>query len=51
MKSRQRTSADYASILDELSIRLDPGRVYDRDLASLTAAMTTLVDAFDRRCR
>ncbi|QIM21904.1 hypothetical protein G7075_13525 [Phycicoccus sp. HDW14] len=50
-EGRLRAFSDYASILSELSLRLDTGRIYDRDLASLTAAMTTLVDAFNRRCR
>ncbi len=46
---RPRASADYAAILLELSLRLDTGRIYDRDLASLTSAMTTLIAAFNRR--
>ncbi len=50
-EARPRAFTDYASILLELSQRLDTGRIYDRDLASMTAAMTTLVDAFNRRCR
>lgn len=50
-QAHPRNSSEYASILFELSQRLDAGRIYDRDLASLTAAMTTLLDAFNRRCR
>lgn len=46
---RPRASADYAAILLELSLRLDTARIYDRDLASLTSAMTTLIAAFNRR--
>lgn len=46
---RPRTSSDYAAILLELSLRLDTGRIYERDLASLTSAMTTLIAAFNRR--
>ncbi|MBT9256271.1 hypothetical protein KMZ32_05930 [Phycicoccus sp. MAQZ13P-2] len=46
---RPRASADYAAILFELSLRLDTGRIYERDLASLTSAMTTLIAAFNRR--
>ncbi|WP_207024115.1 hypothetical protein [Phycicoccus sp. DTK01] len=48
---RPRASAAYAAILLELSLRLDTGRIYERDLASLTSALTTLIDAFNRRCR
>ena len=50
-EARPRASSDYAPILFELSFRLDTGRIYDRDLASLTDALTTLLDAFNRRCR
>lgn len=50
-ETRPRASSDYAEILFELSLRLDTGRIYDRDLASLTSAMTTLIDAFNRRYR
>lgn len=46
---RPRASSDYAAILLELSLRLDTGRIYERDLASLRSAMTTLVAAFNRR--
>ena len=50
-EARPRSSSDYPSILLELSERLDTGRIYDRDLASLTPALTALLDAFNRRCR
>ncbi|MGG5259688.1 hypothetical protein [Phycicoccus avicenniae] len=50
-ESRPRASSDYAEILFELSLRLDTGRIYDRDLGSLTSAMTTLIDALNRRLK
>lgn len=46
-----RGSSDYAEILYELAMRLDTGRIYERDLGSLTSAMTSLIDAFNRRYR
>jgi hypothetical protein len=41
---------DWPRLLDDLSSQLDDGRIYDRDLLALSAALTTVLDAFGRRC-
>lgn len=40
---------DFVDVLADLTQRLDSGRVYDRDLAILTPAVTELVAALARR--
>lgn len=47
--ARPRTVSEVVDILAELSARVDSGRVYDRDLPALTAAVGGLVDALNRR--
>jgi hypothetical protein len=37
-------------LLGDLSSQLDDGRIYDRDLLALSSALTTVLDAFSRRC-
>jgi hypothetical protein len=41
---------DWPRLLGDLSSQLDDGRIYDRDLLALSAALTTVLDAFNRRC-
>lgn len=41
----------FVEILDDLTQRLDAGRVYDRDLPALTPAIADLVQALDRRVK
>jgi hypothetical protein len=41
---------DWPRLLGDLSRQLDDGRIYDRDLLALSAALTTVLDAFGRRC-
>jgi hypothetical protein len=41
---------DWPRLLGGLSSQLDDGRIYDRDLLALSAALTTVLDAFGRRC-
>jgi hypothetical protein len=41
---------DWPRLLGGLSSQLDDGRIYDRDLLALSAALTTVLDAFSRRC-
>src|SRR3954469_13413433 len=41
---------DWPRLLGELARQLDDGRIYDRDLLALSAALTTVLDAFNRRC-
>ncbi len=37
------------ALLGELARQLDDGRIYDRDLAALTAALRTVLAAHSRR--
>ncbi|MBM6405507.1 hypothetical protein JQN72_14775 [Phycicoccus sp. CSK15P-2] len=46
---RPRTVEDYAAILTELAVRLDTGRVYDRDLPTLEPGVTAVLEAMTRR--
>ena len=39
----------WPQVLHELARQLDDGRVYDRDLADLTKALSTVLDAYRRR--
>jgi len=43
------TRRDWAPLLSELSRQLEDGRVYDRDLVALAAALRTVLDAYNRR--
>ena len=43
------TRRDWAPLLSELARQLEDGRVYDRDLAALAAALRTVFDAYSRR--
>jgi hypothetical protein len=43
------TRRDWAGLLAELAHQLDDGRVYDRDLPDLAAALFNVVDAYGRR--
>jgi hypothetical protein len=43
------TRRDWAPLLSELARQLEDGRVYDRDLAALAAALRTVLDAYIRR--
>ena len=43
------TRRDWARLLDELAHQLEDGRVYDRDLAGLSTALSTVLDAYSRR--
>lgn len=39
---------NWAPLLTELARQLEDGRVHDRDLAALTAALRTVLDAYSR---
>nr|WP_218860393.1 hypothetical protein [Petropleomorpha daqingensis] len=43
------TRRDWPRLLDELVRQLNDGRVYDRDLAQIQAALIQLVEAHRRR--
>jgi hypothetical protein len=43
------TRRDWPRLLDELAHQIDDGRVYDRDLDGLSAALTAVLDAVGRR--
>ncbi len=43
------TRRDWVALLSELARQLDDGRIYDRDLATLTAALRTVLAAHSRR--
>jgi hypothetical protein len=43
------TRRDWAHLLSELAHQLDDGRVYDRDLRDLGAALRVVQQAYDRR--
>jgi hypothetical protein len=43
------TRRDWAPLLNELAHQVEDGRVYDRDLAALAAALRTVLDAYGRR--
>ncbi len=43
------TRRDWARLLNELGHQIDDGRVYDRDLPELAAALRRVLDAYDRR--
>ena len=43
------TRRDWARVLRELTTQLDDGRVYDRDLAALSAELRALLEAYRRR--
>jgi hypothetical protein len=38
-------------LLGDLARQLDDGRIYDRDLLSLSVMLSTVNEAFDRRTR
>jgi hypothetical protein len=40
---------DYAHVLIELAARIDSGRIYDRDLPTMTPVVNALVEALWRR--
>jgi hypothetical protein len=46
---RPNSVPEFVDILADLTRRLDSGRVYDRDLPTLTAAVRDLVEALSRR--
>ncbi len=46
---RPNSIPDFVDVLTDLTRRLDNGRVYDRDLPTLTAAVRDLVEALARR--
>ena len=41
--------AAFVEILDDLTARLDSGRLYDRDLPTLVTAVRGVIDALNRR--
>jgi hypothetical protein len=43
------TRRDWARLLTELTRQLDDGRVYDRDLPELAAALGAVLAAYSRR--
>jgi hypothetical protein len=43
------TRRDWTCLLDELARQLDDGRIYDRDLPGLAEALSSIVDAYNRR--
>ena len=43
------TRRDWARLLTELTRQLDDGRVYDRDLPELAAALGPVLAAYNRR--
>jgi hypothetical protein len=43
------TRRDWPELLEELGRQLDDGRIYDRDLRDLGAALMDVWQAFDRR--
>jgi hypothetical protein len=43
------TRRDWARLLDELAHQIQDGRVYDRDLPELAAALRHVLDAYGRR--
>jgi hypothetical protein len=43
------TRRDWPRLLAELTHQLDDGRIYDRDLPELAAALVRLLEAYDRR--
>jgi hypothetical protein len=47
--SRPDSVPDVIDVLTDLTRRVDSGRVYDRDLPTLTAAVRDLVEALSRR--
>ena len=47
--SRPASVPEFVDVLVDLTRRLDSGRVYDRDLPTLTAAVRDLVEALARR--
>ncbi|MGL5850609.1 MAG: hypothetical protein ACRCZD_07460 [Phycicoccus sp.] len=47
--ARPHTVGEVVEVLQELTARVDSGRVYDRDLPTLATAVRGLVDALNRR--
>jgi hypothetical protein len=43
------TRRDWARLLQDLTSQLDDGRIYDRDLLSLSGALNAVLDAYRRR--
>ncbi|MGY1642015.1 hypothetical protein ACI782_12920 [Geodermatophilus sp. SYSU D00703] len=43
------TRRDWTRLLGALARQLDDGRVYDRDLANLAAALSAVLNAYSRR--
>ena len=46
---RPTSAAAFVEILDDLTARLDSGRLYDRDLPNLVTAVRGVIDALNRR--
>lgn len=49
VERRPQSVDEFAAVLVDLARRLDSGRIYDRDLPALDAAITALLDALLRR--
>ncbi|MCA1781868.1 MAG: hypothetical protein ABR616_19705 [Dermatophilaceae bacterium] len=49
VERRPQSATEFAQVLLDLAHRLDTGRIYDRDLATLDAPITALLDALLRR--
>lgn len=49
VERRPQSASEFAQVLLDLAHRLDTGRIYDRDLATLHAPITALLDALLRR--
>lgn len=47
--SPPQTAAEFAELLSDLAVRLDTGRIYDRDLHTIEIAGARLIDALRRR--
>ncbi|SFU08984.1 hypothetical protein SAMN05660657_05578 [Geodermatophilus amargosae] len=43
------TRRDWVRLLGELAAQVDDGRIYDRDVSSVAAALTEVVTALERR--
>lgn len=44
-----RSADEYATVLAELAVKVDTGRIYQRDLPVITDAVNTLIEALHRR--
>ena len=45
------TVAEWSRLLDDLTRKLDTGRIYHRDLRALNEALSGVIAAFNRRLR